>query len=269
MDWLVSQALYHGLAQAGEEGILLCWPRTPYACLGCHEPFEDWHPQSGIPVLRRQVGGTLVLLDAHQLFYQLIASPTRMARGGRPAQWYQWALKPVVHYLETLGYQAEMRLPADILADGRKISGNAGGQVGQGVVVVGNLLVDFDVDRMAEVRALPHPAIRAAYADSMRRHLATLNARHPMLTVEEAMEGLLESYLRAGYGVAQEPPWHRWQPILQRAAMRLASVHWTQAVRAPGPTPVKVREGVYLECALDASGAPRIREVFQISSSMT
>lgn len=247
VDWLTSQALYHGLAGAGEEGVVLCRPSEAYVSLGCHEPYDDWNEAMAVPVVRRRVGGTLVYLDEHQVFYQVILSPDRLRGHGRPQDWYRLALTPVVTYLESLGYRAELRLPADILADGKKISGNAGGQIGDQMVVVGNLLVKFDVDRMAAARAVPHPEMRAVFAQSMRRHLTTLSERYPELSPERVMTRLGEVFKEAWGGVYAAPRWDKWAPALDRARVKLTSPDWLRSMRAPAsPHRVKVREGVYL-----------------------
>ncbi|MDA8194311.1 MAG: ligase [Thermaerobacter sp.] len=255
VDWMTTQTLYHGLAERGEEAVVLCWPTSPYVSLGCHEPYEDFRSGSGLAVMRRQVGGSLVYLDQRQVFYHVILSLARPGGPRSPEGWYRLALGPVVHYLRDLGWQAELRLPADILVDGLKISGNAGGQLGESIVVVGNLLLDFSPQEMAEARALPHPAMRSLFAESMGRHLTTLRARRPDISGQEVMRGLAAAF-REDWGSKTAPiPWSRWREALAQAARKLTDPEWLLATRAgAGLGPVKVREGVYLQAVRRPDG---------------
>ncbi len=37
VDWIASQSLYHALALLGREGLIICYPDSPYVCLGLHD----------------------------------------------------------------------------------------------------------------------------------------------------------------------------------------------------------------------------------------
>lgn len=249
VDWLVSQAVYHALARHGEEGIAVCWPRDPYACLGCHESAEDFDPTSGIPVVRRRVGGSLVYLDANQIFFQIVLAPERVAKIRHPADWYRFLLGPVVACLGRLGIPSVLHPPADILAEGRKISGNAGGNLHDRVVVVGNLLLDFSFEAMGRVRAVPHPMVRRAFVDSMRQNIATLKdlRQEPGLNKEELMRRLSDAFVDDLGATRKRFPWGRWEGRLAAEGKELTREEWVMGDRArAGDGRIKVREGVYL-----------------------
>lgn len=248
VDWLTSQALYHGLAELNHEAIVLCWPNYPYVSLGCHEPFEDFCGDSGLPVTRRSVGGSLVYLDPNQVFYQVILRLDRPNGPKSPEGWYRLALDPVVRYLQGLGKDAELRLPADILVEGRKISGNAGGQLGDSIVVVGNLLCDFSVAKMASARNVPHPKMRPIFAQSMARNLTTMREQGMESSVEAVMRGLATSFELAWGAQTVAAPWNTWQDVLHKAGSQVCDPKWLISTRTNGSIgSVKVREGVYLE----------------------
>ncbi|MCY0886038.1 MAG: ligase [Firmicutes bacterium] len=262
VDWLTSQALYHALPVMGEEGVVLCWPTSPYVCIGRHQDLADVDPAAGVPVVRRKVGGTLVYLDDRQIFYQVILRPA--GRNRTPGGWYRQALEPVVGYLREQGLDAELREPADILVDGRKVSGNGGGYIGDMAVVVGNLLLDFPVDRMAEVRASPHPAFRSAFRDSMRRQLTTLR-RYPAfaeLSMQAVMEGLAGAYAAYLGGEVRPVPWERWRDPVAAVGRSLIDPDWLAQERLSGRMQqVKVREGVFVRALPLADGRMLIAEV--------
>lgn len=256
VDWITTQTLYHGLAKLNQEGIVLCWPRTPYVSLGCHQDWEDYDESSGVPVVRRKVGGSLVYLDRHQVFFQVIVDPRRIPENRTPESWYRYALDPVVGYLRQIGLSAEMRLPADILVGGRKLSGNAGGQIEERVVVVGNLLLDFSVEAMAGVRTAPHTVWRQAFADSMRRHLTTLKEWIPYKdwSAVEVMEDLAKGFAEHLGAVPTPFPWEQWGLLLDEVGRELIHRKWLIGSQRKKRDPyhsVKVREGVYLRASRD------------------
>ncbi|MEB3102974.1 lipoate--protein ligase family protein [Ferviditalea candida] len=266
VDWITTQSLYHGLAQLNEEGIVLCWPATPYVSLGCHQAWEDYNEECGLPVVRRKVGGSLVYLDRRQVFFQIIVNPRRVTGSRTPERWYRYALDPVVSYLKRLGLSAELRLPADILAGGRKISGNAGGQLEDRVVVVGNLLLDFSVEAMAEVRSAPHDIMRLAFADSMRNHLTTLCELLPdrIWSPERVMRDLASVFAEQLQAVPMPFPRERFEHALREAGEKLINREWLTASRSKRPDAlysIKVREGIYLRASRDPHFPRLVAEV--------
>lgn len=263
VDWLTTQTLYHGLAELGEEGIVICWPRTPYVSIGCHQSWDEYNALSGIPVVRRKVGGTLVYLDHQQVFFQVILSSQRM-KVRTPGQWYDMALRPVVSYLASLGLDATLNPPADILVQGRKISGNAGGQLDDSIVVVGNIMLEFSPERMSAVRATPHPIMQQAFLHSMQRNLITLHEINGLtgVTRDEVMAGLVHSYAHALDGKVRFPAWERWGPVFKEVGEALTASDWLKITGRQMPFhQIKVREGVYLRCLRDMEESGLVAEV--------
>ncbi|POB11350.1 lipoate--protein ligase family protein [Sulfobacillus sp. hq2] len=247
VDWLTTQALYHALPTMHEEGIVLCWPRDPYVSIGCHQDWQEFDARAGLPVVRRHVGGTLVYLDQHQIFFQVIVNASHHVAKKSPQQWYQYALAPVVSYLQTMGFAAMFKSPADILINNRKISGNAGGQIEDSVVIVGNILLRFDPEMMVKVRA-GSSIFKHSFADALARHLTTLEELSGReWQPETVMRDLATSFHRHWDTVLREVPWDRWNPVVAQVGRSLLQPRW---LYAPGMRPryhqIKVREGVYL-----------------------
>jgi lipoate-protein ligase A len=178
---LRSQALYHGLADrmddAAPDTVVLCRPAAPCFCVGHHQsPREeldlDWCREQGYPVIRRRIGGGTVFLDGRQLFYQCVFHRRRAPFAVEAI--YRRALMPVVRALEGLGLRAALEAVNEIEVDGRRIAGTGGGQIGEAVVVVGNLLLDFPVETMGRAWRVPSAQFRRLAEDGLRRHLVTL-----------------------------------------------------------------------------------------------
>ena len=250
VNWLTSQALYHGLPVMQEEGVILCWPKEPYVSLGCHQDWEEFDETSGVSVVRRQVGGSLVYLDDQQVFFQIIANPSNHPRLKTPAHWYHFALDPVIAALNHLGFEAWFKQPADILIHDRKISGNAGGQIEDSAVIVGNILLQFSPEHMAQVRA-GSDMLKRAFAEAMTQHLVTLDtltAGRGKWTREEVLELLARFFHQEmGAEIQSSVPWDRWLDALNQVNERLLNPDWLHvAGYRPPYHQVKVREGVYL-----------------------
>lgn len=264
VNWLTSQSFYHGLPLLHEEGIILCWPREPYVSLGCHQDWNDFDDTSGIAVVRRKVGGSLVYLDPQQVFFQIVLDPSNHPRLKTPDQWYRFALAPVVSCLRHWGLDAVFKFPADILINDRKISGNAGGQIEDSVVVVGNILLSFSPAMMAQVRAGTQE-FKRAFAESMSRHLVTLGELRPAPYEKgptEVMHGLAQFFAQEMGAERQALPWNRWEGVFAQVGRRLTRSAWLHARGYRPPYhQVKVREGIYLRQPREEAFSGIIAEV--------
>jgi lipoate-protein ligase A len=250
---LRSQALYHGLGEAMAEGtpdtLVLCRPDAPYFCVGYHQRAAEVLDlalcrRAGWPVLRRRIGGGAVYLDPGQLFYQVIVHRRRAPFA--VADIYRRYLGPPVEALRRLGLRARLRGVNEIEVGGRRIAGTGGGFLGEAVVVVGNLLLDFPHARMTRAWRTPSPSFRRLAAAGLRRHLTTLRAE---LGAPPAMADLAE-LLREGYqeafgrAVAVGTVTAEERGAIQAAETRLASE--ALGLTRPGPPSprLKIARGV-------------------------
>lgn len=204
---LRSQALYHGLAETmGEDSpdtIVLCRPDAPYFSVGHHQaPHEeldlDWCRAQGYPVIHRRIGGGTVFLDGSQLFYQCVVHRRRAPLMVEAI--YRRFLGPVVETLRALGLPAALAGANEIEVAGRRMAGTGGGQIGEAVVVVGNLLFDFPVTVMSRAWRVPSPAFRRLAEEGLRRHLATLRRLLPATPSEAELRTLLIGCYAAALG---------------------------------------------------------------------
>jgi lipoate-protein ligase A len=180
VPWLDSQLLYHAMPRVGTEGLLILAPAQPYACIGYHQDVQqeadlEYCREHGIPVFRREVGGGAVYLDGNQLFYQLVLHRSNPLTHGDKATFYHRMLQPVADTYADLGVRANYRPINDIVtAEGRKISGNGAAEIGDYIILVGNLIADFDYASMVRVLRVPDEKFRDKVFRTMRENLTTV-----------------------------------------------------------------------------------------------
>ena len=174
---LRSQTVWHavGSAVAPGDGPTLSFvrPAAPYVCLGFHrsvtEVDADYCTAQDLPVYRRMGGGGPVYLDSDQLFFQ-ISLPARSVPARRATALAD-LLRPAVSALRSVGIDAELDRFGEISVGAAKVCGHGAGQLGDGVLVVGNLNTGFDHHRASRVLALA-PDVRGEVLRLMRRHVA-------------------------------------------------------------------------------------------------
>lgn len=246
---LRSQTTWHALAHgvsAGEPPTLaFVRPGEPYVSLGYHRRLEevdlDACRRAGLPVYRRMVGGGPVYLDDGQLFFQIVVPAAGLPL--RRDEALRRLLEPAVAAFREAGVPAELDDALEIVVGDRKVCGHGAGQIGDAVVVVGNLIERFDHAAATRVLRLQDERLRAEVLRLMRRFVAATPADAE--TFEEAAA--------AAYGDALglEP---RRGTLSPRERARLAELdrrfedpEWLRGPARPpaGAVQVKVRAGVW------------------------
>jgi lipoate---protein ligase len=205
IPWIRTQALYHALAELMTEDapdtLILARPQEPYVCVGYHQPLGAVLDRAacdaaGLPIVRRRVGGGTTYLDKNQQFYQCIFHHTRMPYQVDAV--YARLLDAPVTALRKLGLQASLREGNEIEVDGQRIAGVGGGRIGEAVVVVGNILLDFDYEMMARVWRVPSEHFRRLAYQAMQRCITTLWSMLPPpaspMSASEVQARLAEAY---------------------------------------------------------------------------
>ncbi len=199
-----SQALWHGVASAMRPGasptLSFCRPVEPYVGLGYHRSLAeidlDACRRLDLPVIRRRIGGGPVYLDQDQLFFQITLAADRAP--GRVDRLYELCLEPAVAAFRSLGLAVRRNGINDLTVEDRKVSGTGAGRIGDGVTVVGNVMLRFPHQRMVEVLALPGDRPRRECLRLMRRHVSSLAAEGlDRVGFGDAREALIEAYGRA------------------------------------------------------------------------
>ena len=179
VPWLETQLIYHALAELGREALTLVSPATPYVCIGFHQDAEqevdlDFCSKNNIPVFRRNLGGGAVYLDGHQLFFHLILHRDNSVIPKGKISFYKKFLQPVIDVYRHIGIAADYKPVNDVVIEHRKISGTGAAEIGNCIVFVGNLIVDFDYDMMSKVLKVPDEKFRDKVHQTMKANLTTI-----------------------------------------------------------------------------------------------
>ena len=157
----------------GEDSLLLFYVNAPSIIIGRNQnTIEEINPEvvreRGIQVVRRVSGGGAVYHDLGNLNFSFITpyAPERFNR-------YEEFTRPVVEVLRELGVPAELSGRNDILAGGRKISGNAQFVSRGRMFSHGTLLLDSDLDAVTaalqpkpgKVESKGHKSVRSRVAN--------------------------------------------------------------------------------------------------------
>jgi len=275
VPWQDSQLIYHALARLGREALVLLSPKSPYVSIGYHQDAVeevdlDFCRKEKIPVFRREVGGGAVYLDKGQLFYQLILKGHHPLAGGKKEIFFRRILQPVVAVFHRLGIPVAYKPINDILAGGRKISGNGAGEIGDCLVMVGNLIFDFDFETMSRVLKTPDEKFRGKIYKTLKENLTTVHR-------EMAKQAYSRWRDNDVYGLMRE----EFQKILgkfthgvvdrdlteevDRQAARMLDAKWLHRIRRrKGQREIKIRDGVKVVHRVHKAAGGLLRASYRI-----
>lgn len=164
--------------------IILVAPDHPYVCIGYHQDLAQevdlgYCRAHDLPVIRREVGGGAVYLDAGQLFVQWIFH--RDALPISLEERFALYIRPLVETYRALGVAAYHRPVNDIHVAGKKIGGTGAAQMGEAEVLVGSLMFTFDKATMARVLKVSSEKMRDKITESLAQYMTTLAEQmHPL-----------------------------------------------------------------------------------------
>ncbi len=204
----LTQGLYHclakGMTESSDDTVILCSPSSPYLCIGYHQVLKSVLDTEvcealNLPIMRRVLGGGTTFLDKNQIFYQCIFHHSRVP--WRADKVYQMMLDAPVMVLNRMGLRGRLRAGNEVEANSQRIAGIGGGRVGEAMVVVGNLLLDFDYSLMSSVWKVPDQPFRNLALETMEERVGTLNK----LGCDHTLESL-ESHLAGAFAESLERP---------------------------------------------------------------
>ena len=278
-DWLRTQSVYHALAEGmtdtTPDTILLTQPRQPYVCLGYHQELDAVLDRAacgrmGLPIVRRRVGGGATYLDEQQLFYQCVFHHTRVP--ATVSQVYAKLLAAPVAVLRALGLPAELRGENEIEVNRRRIAGIGGGRIGEAAVVVGNILFDFDYDRMVQAWRTPSESFRNLAAEALKERVTTLRAELSRPCSFAAAQGQLVSEFAGAIGRPIETGELTVGEMakVEELERRLVSAAWLNLHANGGQamTTLKIARGVFIEAAEAKLPECHLRATFRVRDGL-
>ena len=175
-----SMLVFHALARMGTEALVIVSPLTPLASVGYFQDAEkeldlEFCKKVGIPYMRREVGGGATYLDGNQIFYQLIWKKDNPRFPRVMKESFPWFSEAPVETYRSFGIKAEYRAINDIVTrEGRKIAGEGGGDIGECMVFVGGILLDFNYEIMSKILKVPDEKFRDKIFKTMEENVTTL-----------------------------------------------------------------------------------------------
>ena len=276
VPWQESQLIYHALANIGRESLALVSPASPYVCIGYHQDVShevdlDFCRTNNIPIFRREVGGGAVYLDGNQLFFQLILRRDNPKVPPRKDKFYLKFLQPAINVYRRIGIPAEYKPVNDIIVGTRKISGTGVGEIGDCIVFVGNLILDFDYETMVQILKVPDEKFRDKIHKTMKDNLTTIRRELNETEASQWDEQRLNALMVEEFGalLGQMDPHEKDAELREKMdelGRRMMNDIWLhqKGKRADGRS-VKIRSGVKLIHKMHKAPGGLLRADIEIS----
>jgi lipoate-protein ligase A len=204
--------IFHAMARMGREGLVLVSPSEPIVSIGYFQDARkvadlEYCRAHGISVMRREVGGGTTLLDENQVFFQLVVRRDNPEFPRRIAALYELVAGPCVDTYRDLGVDAVFRPVNDVVTrEGRKVSGLGGADIGECMVFVGNIILDFDYKTMVSILKVPSEKFRDKVFKSLEENLTTVLRETGAVPPRDTVEDLLAKHFAKRIGQLDESP---------------------------------------------------------------
>ncbi|WP_393960157.1 lipoate--protein ligase [Priestia megaterium] len=180
---------------------------------------EDQH----IHVVRRLSGGGAVYHDKGNLNFSFITKDD-----GNSFHNFKKFTEPVVEALKKLGVNAELSGRNDLMAEGRKISGNAQFSTKGRMFSHGTLLFDSEIENVVSALKVKKDKIESKGIKSIRNRVANISEfLEQKVTVEEFREMLLRYIFEGEENITEYKLMEKdWEKIHQISKERYQSWDW-------------------------------------------
>jgi lipoate-protein ligase A len=249
---LDSMLCFHALAHLGREGLVLVSPASTIACVGYFQDTRevvdlDFCLRRGLEVMRREVGGGAVLLDAGQVFYNLVLRKDNPLVPTTVDGVYRKFSQPAIAAYGDFGVEVSFRPINDLVTkEGRKIAGEGGADVGSCMVFVGSIIMDFDYELMPQIMRVPDEKFRDKFYKSLAENLTTLRRETGRRVPREEVAAALKRRFAEVLGPLREaaPDDELRAKMRELEARYRSDAFLFRKVRRPTTRETRVREGV-------------------------
>lgn len=275
VPWQETQLIYHALAYLGRESLVLVSPASPYVCIGYHQDVTqevdvEFCKANHIPIFRRKVGGGAVYLDGGQLFFHLVLRQNNPAIPASKKAFYQKFLRPIVNVHHRIGIAAAYKPVNDIIANSRKISGTGVGEVGGCIVLVGNLILDFNYQMMSRILKVPDEKFRDKVRKTIEDNLTTIRRELNNNEIERWDETKLNAMMAEAFEDLMGPfdPGEKDDELMSKMealGAEMTDDTWLYRKRKPASMrSVTIRSGVAVKHRMHKAPGGLIRADFEV-----
>lgn len=213
--------------RTGDESLLLFYINEPSIIIGRHqntieEINTDVVRERGIHVVRRISGGGAVYHDEGNLNFSFL-TPYQPGRFNR----YEEFTRPVVEVLQAMGVPVGVSGRNDLIADGRKISGNAQFVSRGRMFSHGTVLVNSDLDAVTGALNVKPGKIESKGHKSVRSRVANISEFLPEpLDVHTLRAKIVERIFEGGEAVLHEVTDEDWAGVEELSANKYRTWEW-------------------------------------------
>ncbi|VAX14792.1 Lipoate-protein ligase A [hydrothermal vent metagenome] len=254
MDGVDSLSVFHAAAELGIECVIITSPATTFVSSGYFDNARsvldlNAIAAGNIPVFRRRIGGGVVLLDANQVFYQVVLlRDNPMAPRVVKEAYLKFSRAPIRAFAQ-IGAPVEYRPINDLVVaeSGRKISGQGAGVVGDCFIFVGNILIDFDYQLMADIIRLSDKK-RESFVRLLENNVSSLARELERSPPKSDVEDILAKEFMAEFNtLVQTPPPEKLLERARKLSVYMTSEEFVFEESERQHNSIKVREGVYFQ----------------------
>ena len=206
-----SMLVFHAMAYLGREGFILVSPCEPIVTLGYFQDMRtgvdrEYCRRQGLGLMRREVGGGTTLLDKNQIFYQVVLRKDNNIIPGDTLSLYRKFSQPVIQAYADLGIKVKFKEVNDLLTveNNRKITGEGGANIGNCIVFVGGILLDFDYDTMSRVFPAPNDEYRSQLLETLQKNVTSVKRELGYIPPREKVENSLIRHFQDLLGSFEE-----------------------------------------------------------------